>query len=59
MHYWPGLTWNEVVWQRSWVNLNMLLASIPDSGTDGEESKKEDANPPEKMDEIKSFFAGL
>lgn len=47
-------SWHEVVWEVSWVNLNLLIATIPSS-------KKKDKNESDEDEEVEDFsgFAGL
>lgn len=40
MKYFGSLTMDQILWEMSWVNLNMLLATIPVFSTD--KKKKED-----------------
>ena len=40
------MSWDEIMYERSWVNITMLLATIPDYSSDKEDSGMSNA---EKM----------
>jgi hypothetical protein len=51
------LTPEYILWQMSWVNLNLLMATIPDFDLEDEdeqaiEKRKED----KEMDDLQGFF---
>lgn len=61
MHYFPGLDQEKIMWEVSYVNLSMYLATVPSYESDeatgtSPDSKNEKPVEQKKRDEIKNFF---
>lgn len=49
------MSWEEILWQRSFVNLQMLLSAIPESDFDAEEIEKEEKK--QQQAQLGDFFS--
>ena len=51
------MSWEEILWQRSFVNLQMLLSAIPETDFDEEGGTKSTPGTAPKKDEaLEAFF---